>query len=55
MVFEKSKVVRSHFMFAQAESLALAVIDAEAALTGVANIKYKQPVCVGQNCLPRQK
>jgi len=48
MVFEKSKVVRGHFMFAQAESLALAVIDAEAALTGVANIKYKQPVRVGQ-------
>jgi acyl-coenzyme A thioesterase PaaI-like protein len=48
MVFEKSGVVRGHFIFAQAESLALAVIDAEAALTGVANIKYKQPVRVGQ-------
>ncbi|NMA55094.1 MAG: transcription factor FapR [Firmicutes bacterium] len=48
MVFEKANVVRGHFMFAQAESLALAVIDAEAALTGVANIKYKHPVSAGQ-------
>ena len=48
MVYEKSKVVRGYFIFAQAESLALAVIDAEAALTGVANIKYKQPVRVGE-------
>jgi len=44
MLFEKSKVVRGHYIFAQAESLAIAVIDASAALTGVANIKYKLPV-----------
>ncbi len=44
MVFEKSQVIRGHFIFAQAESLAIAVIDAKAALTGVANIKYKLPV-----------
>lgn len=53
MVFEKSGVVRGHFIFAQAESLALAVIDAEAAVTGVANIKYKHPVLVGQNLVAR--
>lgn len=44
MLFEKSKVGRGHFVFAQAESLAIAVIDAKVALTGVANIKYKLPV-----------
>jgi len=43
MLFEKSQVIRGHFIFAQAESLAIAVIDAKAALTGVANIKYKLP------------
>ena len=48
MVFEKSRVVRGHYIYAQAETLALAVVDAEAALTGVANIKYKHPVLVGQ-------
>lgn len=53
MVFEKSGVVRGHYIFAQAESLALAVIDAEVALTGVANIKYKLPVGVGEKLVAR--
>ena len=44
MVFQRSRVVRGHYIFAQAESLALAVIDARVALTGVANIKYKVPI-----------
>jgi len=44
MQFEKSKTIRGHYIYAQAESLAIAVIDAKAALTGVANIKYKLPV-----------
>ena len=47
MVFEKSQVVRGHYIYAQAESLAIALVDAEVALTGVANIKYKHPVYVG--------
>jgi acyl-CoA thioesterase FadM len=40
--------VRGQFIYAQAESLAIAVIDADVALIGVANIKYKQPVRSGQ-------
>lgn len=48
MAFEKTNVVRGQFIYAQAESLAIAVIDAEVALIGVANIKYKQPVTAGQ-------
>jgi acyl-coenzyme A thioesterase PaaI-like protein len=47
MVFEKSRVVRGHYIYAQAESLAIALVDAEVALIGVANIKYKHPVYVG--------
>ena len=38
MVFEKTHVARGHHIFAQANSLALAVMDAPAAVTGVANI-----------------
>ena len=34
-------------MFAMANTLALAVVDAEAALTGVGNVKYKVPVYAG--------
>jgi acyl-coenzyme A thioesterase PaaI-like protein len=41
MVFEKTRVARGHFVFAQANSLALAIIDAPMAVTGVANVKYK--------------
>jgi acyl-coenzyme A thioesterase PaaI-like protein len=48
MSFEKTNVVRGQFIYALAESLAIAVIDADVALIGVANIKYKQPVRSGQ-------
>ncbi len=53
MVLQKTGVARGHFMFAQANSLALAVIDAPAALTGIANIKYKIPVYSGANLVAR--
>ncbi|MGI6576266.1 MAG: transcription factor FapR [bacterium] len=53
MVFEKSQIVRGHYIYAQAESLALALVDAEVALTGVANIKYKIPVNVGDRLVAR--
>ena len=43
MVFEKSKIVRGHFIYALAETLAIAIIDAHEALIGVANIKYVKP------------
>ncbi|HHV72280.1 MAG TPA: transcription factor FapR [Clostridia bacterium] len=53
MVFSKTKIVRGHHIFAQANSLALAVIDADVALTGVSNIKYKFPVFLGDKLLAK--
>ncbi|SHM09121.1 Acyl-coenzyme A thioesterase PaaI, contains HGG motif [Caldanaerovirga acetigignens] len=53
MAFEKTKIVRGEFIFAQANSLAIAVIDANVALTGVANIKYKSPVFAGQKLIAK--
>ncbi|MCX7843388.1 MAG: transcription factor FapR [Clostridia bacterium] len=53
MVFEKTKVVRGHYIYSFAESLAIAVIDAEAALVGVANIKYKIPVYSGSKLVAK--
>jgi acyl-coenzyme A thioesterase PaaI-like protein len=47
MVFSQSLIVRGHYIYAMAESLAIAVIDADVALVGVANIKYKRPVQSG--------
>lgn len=51
MVFSKTGIARGQHMFGQANSLALAVIDAPVAVTGVANIKYKVPVRVGDRLI----
>lgn len=53
MTFGKSRVVRGDIIFAQANSLAIALIDANVALTGVANIKYKHPVFSGQKLVAK--
>jgi acyl-coenzyme A thioesterase PaaI-like protein len=53
MVLQKTGVARGQYMFAQANSLALAVIDAPAAVTGVANVKYKIPVYSGSVLVAR--
>lgn len=47
MTFERTKIIRGQFIYSFAESLAMAVIDADVALVGVANIKYKVPVNAG--------
>ncbi|MGE5473098.1 MAG: transcription factor FapR [Ignavibacteriales bacterium] len=47
MVFERNKIVRGHYIYSLAETLAISVIDAQVALIGVANIKYKKPVYQG--------
>lgn len=53
MVFERTQVARGHYVFSQANSLALAVIDAPAAVTGVANIKYKTPIRIGEKLVAK--
>lgn len=53
MAFEKTKIVRGHFIYSLAESLAIAVIDTQVALVGVANIKYKIPVYAGSKLIAR--
>ncbi len=47
MVLEKTGIARGYYMFAMANTLALAVVDAEKALTAVGNVKYKVPVSPG--------
>jgi acyl-coenzyme A thioesterase PaaI-like protein len=53
MVFERSKVVKGQHIYAMAETLALAIVDAKVALTGVANIKYKRPVYSGERLVAK--
>lgn len=53
MVFAKTKIAKGYYMFSQANSLALAIIDAPMAVTGVANVKYKVPVHVGEKLIAK--
>ncbi len=53
MVFSKTQIVKGHYIFALAESLAMAVIDAPVAITGVANIKYTVPVFAEQRLVAK--
>lgn len=55
MVFEKTQIVKGHYIFALVESLAMAVIDAPVAITGVANIKYTVPVFAKQRLIAKAK
>lgn len=48
MGFRHRPIVRGHFLFAQANSLAVAVIDAATALTASARIRFLHPVHVGE-------
>jgi len=47
MALQRSRVIRGHYIFAQANSLAVAVINAKGALTGSVSIKYHRTVRVG--------
>jgi acyl-coenzyme A thioesterase PaaI-like protein len=53
MVFERTGIARGHLLFAQANSLAVAMIDAEQALTGSAKIAFKRPVLQGEKVVAK--
>lgn len=51
MGFKRSDLVRGHTLFAQANSLAVAIVDADVVLTGEAHIRFISPVRVGEKVL----
>lgn len=53
MTLKKTKVARGHYLFAQANSLAVALVDAEVALTGTCKISFKRPVFSGERVVSR--
>lgn len=55
MAFKKTNIIKGHYIFSMAESLALAVIDEKAALTGVVNMKYNKPVISGEKLVANAK
>lgn len=48
MVLTKARVARGHYLFAQANSLAIALVDAKVALTGSVELKFVRPVQLGE-------
>jgi acyl-coenzyme A thioesterase PaaI-like protein len=52
-VFSRTKIARGHHVFAQANSLAVAVIDDAIALTASANIRFARPVKLGEKCVAK--
>jgi acyl-coenzyme A thioesterase PaaI-like protein len=54
-VFSRNKIARGHHVFAQANSLAVAIINDELALTARANIRFSRPVRVGERIVAKAK
>jgi len=55
MAFNRTGIVRSHYIFSLADSLAISIIDAEVALTGIARLRYKIPVYTGQTLVAKAR
>lgn len=53
MVLTKARVARGHYLFAQANSLAIALVDAKMALTGSVELKFLRPVQLGEVVLAK--
>jgi acyl-coenzyme A thioesterase PaaI-like protein len=54
-VFKRNQIARGHHVFAQANSLAVAVINDELALTAKANIQFKRSVKQGERVIAKAK
>ncbi|WLR43566.1 transcription factor FapR [Bacillus carboniphilus] len=54
-VFSRNQIARGHHLFAQANSLAVAVIDDELALTAKANIHFTSQVKEGEKVVAKAK
>lgn len=52
-VFSRTQIARGHHIFSQANSLAVAVIDDEVALTASADIRFVRPVRLGEKCIAK--
>lgn len=54
-VFSRTKIARGHHVFAQANSLAVAIIDDELALTAKANVRFTRRVIQGERVVAKAK
>ena len=54
-VFKKTGIARGHYIFAQANSLAVALINQEIALTAKAEIRFIRPVRINERLIAKAK
>ncbi|MCU9612144.1 transcription factor FapR [Caldibacillus lycopersici] len=54
-VFKRNNIARGHHLFAQANSLAVALMNDELALTAKANIKFVRQVLLGERVIAKAK
>jgi len=52
-VFSRTLIARGHYIFAQANSLAVAVVNAEVVLTGAARIRFIRPIKLGEKLVAK--
>jgi len=55
MSFKRTSIVRGHYLFAQGNSLAIAVTDAQTAVTGSAKLRFHVPVRVGDRVVAKAR
>ena len=53
MVFARNQIVRGHFLFAQANSLAVALVDSDIVLTKNADVRFYQTVRLGERVVAK--
>lgn len=53
MTLQKTRVLNGQYLFAQANTLAVGLIDSDVALTGTARISFKRPVFKGEIVVAR--
>ncbi len=55
MVFERSKIVRGHHLFAQGNSLAVAIVNSSMALTATAQVQFEKAVRLDERVVCQAK
>jgi len=53
MVFARNQIVRGHFLFAQGNSLAVALVDSDIVLTKNADVRFYQTVRLGERVVAK--
>lgn len=53
MTLQKTRVLNGQYLFAQANTLAVGLIDSDVILTGTARVSYKRPVLEGEKVVAR--